>query len=226
MANQQAYERMSSALVEAAVLGDTGTAAKYSVIDRAIRLWRKRLQTDSRLRELYDMKRRQLDAATVGDVAARMNNSLADSGRTHTHTPRARARVLAPRSLVAAVEKAAEACALHAGLPAVEVVNALHRLPQNYILDLALFHVDGRYTFCAVVSNSVAASQALGHLLFCLESAPEEYRSRGDIRLAVFADCEVQPLWLRAAAHVGLPILFVNVSDLIHGSSGLATKTF
>jgi hypothetical protein len=134
-------------------------------------------------------------------------------------------RVLAPRTLVSAVERVAEACAERAGLPAVEAVNALHRLPSNYILDLALFHVDGRYTFCAVVSNSVAASQALGHLLFCYESAPEEYRSGGDVRLAVFTDREVPQLWLRAAAHVGLPILFVNVSDLIHGSSGLAPKT-
>jgi transposase-like protein len=207
------------ALVEASVFGDAATAEKFDVTDRTIRYWRRRLQTDSRLRELYDMKRRQLDVTTTGETAARIASL---SGSQHTHTPRARARVLAPRSLVSAVERAAEACAARAGLPPLEAVNALHRLPSNYVLDLALFHVDGRYTFCAVVSNSVVASQALGHLLFCYESAPEEYCSRGDIRLAVFVNCEVPQLWLRAAAHVDVQILLVNVSDLL---PGLETRT-
>jgi transposase-like protein len=216
VANLQAHERWSTALVEASLFGDKATAGKYDVTEKTIYNWRRRLQTDPRLRELYDLKRRQMDMATASDTAARVAASL--SGSQHTHTARARARVLAPRSLVSAVERAAEACASRADLPPLEAVNALHRLPSNYVLDLALFHVDGRYTFCAVVSNSVVASQALGHLLFCYESATEEYRSRGDVRLAVFADCEVPSLWLRAAAHVGLPIPFVNVSDLIHGS--------
>jgi hypothetical protein len=205
MADETKLQRQATALAWAARFGLASAHEKYDVEERTFRNWRHQLKTDDALRALYDAKVKMLEAVAVDDAAEHAD----------APTPRVYARGGAPRVLTRAVEKQAAACARLAGLPAVERVSAFHRLPSHHVVDLVLFHTDGRYSFCAVVSDGWAAPRALGHLLFCYAGAGESYRERGDIRLAVFADCEVSPLWLRAAVHVGLPIPFVNVSDLV-----------
>lgn len=207
MGNEQQAERRATVLAFASVFGDVAAARKYGCTDRAVRIWRRRMVTDEGLREAYTRKREMLDGVAVDEAAARVEAMRYTPRRGGGGRPR-------DRTFALAVARAAEACALRAGLPAVKAAEVDLVLPSRHVVDLALTHEDGSRSLCMVSSrkHSWADGQTLGHLLLCYEGARAEF---GGARLVVFADHDAGPLWERAASHVNLKVAFVNVSDFL-----------
>lgn len=70
------YEFASIVLVEAAFFGDKPTAAKYGVSLRSIHNYRKRLNEDTKLAELFRIKKDQMEQEWAEEMPAAIRASI------------------------------------------------------------------------------------------------------------------------------------------------------
>lgn len=74
--NQDKLERIAEVLVAAFLNGDRKTAERYGVTDRTLRNWRKLLDTDPKLSELFRAKKAQASEGWADEVPGAIRASV------------------------------------------------------------------------------------------------------------------------------------------------------